>query len=158
MCGGGRRGSGACPACGKCCEGDSKSDNAELREYIERGGALAGKAGAVMEDVVKATSRSSDLLEEISLASGEQSKGVSQIGVAVTQMEKTTQQNAVLLEKSATATESLREQAVQLVSAVSVFRVSEHSDQAQVRPVQIKTPLESLQVKPTSTDKEWVSF
>ncbi|EBA8926550.1 hypothetical protein CDR57_03240 [Salmonella enterica] len=76
-----------------------------------------------MEDVVKATSRSSDLLEEISLASGEQSKGVSQIGVAVTQMEKTTQQNAVLLEKSATATESLREQAVQLVSAVSVFRV-----------------------------------
>ncbi|EJW9220569.1 hypothetical protein OC239_001738 [Salmonella enterica] len=77
-----------------------------------------------MEDVVKATSRSSDLLEEISLASGEQSKGVSQIGVAVTQMEKTTQQNAVLLEKSATATESLREQAVQLVSAVSVFRVS----------------------------------
>ncbi|EFS9258671.1 hypothetical protein K7T89_004396 [Salmonella enterica] len=109
-----------------------------------------------MEDVVKATSRSSDLLEEISLASGEQSKGVSQIGVAVTQMEKTTQQNAVLLEKSATATESLREQAVQLVSAVSVFRVSEHSDQAQVRPVQIKTPLESLQVKPTSTDKEWV--
>ncbi|EKD0082715.1 hypothetical protein OQO79_001396 [Salmonella enterica] len=111
-----------------------------------------------MEDVVKATSRSSDLLEEISLASGEQSKGVSQIGVAVTQMEKTTQQNAVLLEKSATATESLREQAVQLVSAVSVFRVSEHSDQAQVRPVQIKTPLESLQVKPTSTDKEWVSL
>ncbi|EBE8329215.1 hypothetical protein DDJ57_16595 [Salmonella enterica] len=110
-----------------------------------------------MEDVVKATSRSSDLLEEISLASGEQSKGVSQIGVAVTQMEKTTQQNAVLLEKSATATESLREQAVQLVSAVSVFRVSEHSDQAQVRPVQIKTPLESLQVKPTSTDKEWVT-
>ncbi|EHY8135174.1 hypothetical protein K4420_002648 [Salmonella enterica] len=77
-----------------------------------------------MEDVVKATSRSSDLLEEISLASGEQSKGVSQIGVAVTQMEKTTQQNAVLLEKSATATESLREQAVQLVSAVSVFRVT----------------------------------
>ncbi|ENF9607548.1 hypothetical protein ABRF41_004172 [Salmonella enterica] len=124
-------------------------------ESIERGVALAGKAGAVMEDVVKATSHSSDLLEEISLASGEQSKGVSQIGVAVTQMEKTTQQNAVLLEESATATESLREQADQLVS---VFRVSEHSEQAQVRPVQIKTPLESLQVKPTSTDKEWVSF
>lgn len=127
-------------------------------ESIERGVALAGKAGAVMEDVVKAASRSSDLLEEISLASGEQSKGVSQIGVAVTQMEKTTQQNAALVEESAAATESLREQADQLVSAVSVFRVSGHSEQAPIRPVQIKTPLEALPRQPTSTDKEWVSF
>ncbi|EJV8770460.1 hypothetical protein N7Z44_004819 [Salmonella enterica] len=127
-------------------------------ESIKRGVALAGKAGEVMEDVVKAASRSSDLLEEISLASGEQSKGGSQIGVAVTQMEKTTQQNAALVEESASATESLREQAEQLASAVSVFRVSGHSVEAQVRPVQIKTPLEVLPVQPTSTDKEWVSF
>lgn len=125
---------------------------------VEKGVTLAGKAGEVMEDVVKAASRSSDLLEEISLASTEQSKGVSQIGVAVTQMEKTTQQNATLVEESASAAESLREQAEHLVSAVSVFRVSGHSAQSQVKPEQAKAPRTTSPANPASTDNEWESF
>ncbi|APW04201.1 hypothetical protein AB295_19255 [Salmonella enterica] len=163
----GDRGRGFAVVAGEVCELAQRAGNAAKEihnlitlnsDSIERGVALVDKAGAVMADVVKTASRSSDLLEEISLASGEQSKGVSQIGVTVTQMEKTTQQNAALVEESASATEILREQADQQVSAVSVFRVSEHSEQAPIRPVQIKTPLEALSVKPTPAENEWVSF
>ncbi|EDH3766141.1 HAMP domain-containing protein [Salmonella enterica subsp. enterica] len=127
-------------------------------ESVEKGVALAGKAGAAMEDVVKAASRSSDLLEEISLASTEQSKGVSQIGVAVSQMEKTTQQNATLVEESASAAESLREQAEYLVSAVSVFRVSGHSAHSQAKPEQVKAPRATSPAPSASPDNEWESF
>lgn len=127
-------------------------------DSVEKGVALAGKAGEAMEEVVKAASRSSDLLEEISLASNEQSKGVSQIGVAVTQMEKTTQQNAALVEESASAAESLREQAEQLVSAVSVFRMSAHPGQLPVHSKQVKVSPDKLVASAVSADKEWISF
>ena len=46
-----------------------------------------------------------------------------QIGEAVTQMDQTTQQNAALVEQSSAAAESLRQQAAQLLEAVSVFRL-----------------------------------
>ena len=53
----------------------------------------------------------------------EQSEGVRQVGAAVTQMDQGTQQNAALVEQSAAAAESLRQQSQQLVQAVAVFRV-----------------------------------
>jgi methyl-accepting chemotaxis protein len=48
---------------------------------------------------------------------------VNQVGQAVTQMDQATQQNAALVEESAAASESLREQAQQLVQAVAVFKL-----------------------------------
>ena len=60
---------------------------------------------------------------EISAASVEQSEGVRQVGDAVNQMDRTTQQNAALVEQSAAAAESLKHQAHQLVEAVAVFRL-----------------------------------
>jgi methyl-accepting chemotaxis protein len=61
---------------------------------------------------------------EISSASVEQSEGVSQVGEAVTQMDQATQQNAALVEESAAAAASLKQQAEQLVAAVSVFKLA----------------------------------
>ena len=60
---------------------------------------------------------------EISAASTEQSTGVGQIGDAIAQMDQATQQNAALVEESAAAAESLRDQAHQLVDAVAVFKL-----------------------------------
>jgi len=76
-----------------------------------------------MSEVVTAIRRVSDIVAEISQASAEQSEGVNAVGVAVSDMDQTTQQNAALVEQSAAAAESLRAQAAQLVQAASAFKV-----------------------------------
>jgi methyl-accepting chemotaxis protein-1 (serine sensor receptor) len=90
-------------------------------EQVEQGSALVDRAGQTMEEVVGAIRRVSDIVGEISSASSEQSTGVGQVGEAVSQMDQVTQQNAALVEESAAAAESLRNQADQLVQAVAVF-------------------------------------
>jgi methyl-accepting chemotaxis protein len=76
-----------------------------------------------MQDVVDAIRRVSDIVGEISVASREQSQGVAEVGSAITQMDRNTQQNAALVEQSAAAAASLREQANQLVAAVAGFKL-----------------------------------
>ncbi|HEV6965036.1 methyl-accepting chemotaxis protein [Roseateles sp.] len=89
--------------------------------HVGRGSTLVDQAGATMQEVVGAIGRVSSIVQEISVASREQSTGVGQVGEAVSQMDQVTQQNAALVEESAAAAESLRQQAAQLVSAVGVF-------------------------------------
>ena len=93
-------------------------------EQVDKGSALVGEAGVTMEDIVRAIQRVTDMVAEISLASVEQSNGVSQVGQAVSQMDQVTQQNAALVEESAAAAESLKQQAGQLVQLVSVFKLN----------------------------------
>ncbi|HEY0819538.1 MAG TPA: methyl-accepting chemotaxis protein [Rhizobacter sp.] len=93
-------------------------------EQVEQGTSLVGEAGATMEQIVSAIRRVSDIVGEISSASTEQSSGVTQVGQAVSQMDQVTQQNAALVEESAAAAESLKQQAGNLVDAVSVFKLA----------------------------------
>jgi len=95
-------------------------------ERVEQGNAQVVRAGETMEEVVNAIKRVTDIVGEISSASREQSSGVSQVGEAITQMDKVTQQNAALVEQSAAAAESLKQQAEELVSVVSVFKLDAH--------------------------------
>jgi len=76
-----------------------------------------------MNEVVASIRRVSDIVNEISSASGEQSNGVAQVGQAITRMDRTTQENAALVEQSAAAADSLKQQAQQLVRAVAVFKL-----------------------------------
>ncbi len=94
-------------------------------ERVEQGAVLVDEAGQTMGEVVSAIRRVTDIVGEISAASVEQSNGVGQVGQAVSQMDQVTQQNAALVEESASAAESLRTQAQQLVDAVSVFKVAQ---------------------------------
>jgi methyl-accepting chemotaxis protein len=96
-------------------------------ERVEQGTILVDRAGVTMTEVVTAIQRVTDIVGEISSASVEQSAGVSQVGQAVTQMDQATQQNAALVEESAAAAENLKVQALQLVQAVAVFRLSPRS-------------------------------
>jgi len=92
-------------------------------ERVEQGTALVDQAGNTMSEVVGAIRRVTDIMGEISAASIEQNTGVSQVGEAVIQMDRNTQQNAALVEESAAAAESLKLQAAQLVSAVAIFKL-----------------------------------
>jgi len=91
---------------------------------VEQGTVLVDQAGQTMGEIVGAIQRVSDIVAEISAASGEQSSGISQVGDAVSQMDQATQRNAALVEESAAAAESLKGQAQQLVQAVAVFKLS----------------------------------
>ncbi|WP_374427548.1 methyl-accepting chemotaxis protein [Ideonella dechloratans] len=101
-------------------------------EQVEKGTTLVDRAGQTMGEIVTSIRRVSDIVGEISSASAEQSNGVSQVGEAVSQMDQATQQNAALVEESAAAADSLKNQARHLVEAVAVFRLNAGSTHAPV--------------------------
>jgi methyl-accepting chemotaxis protein len=63
------------------------------------------------------------LVAEITVSSREQAEGVTQINVAVSQLDQATLQNAALVEQTAAAAESMRQQTDRLSEAVAVFKV-----------------------------------
>ena len=90
-------------------------------ERVEQGSTQVEQARETMSEVVASIKRVTDLMGEISAASNEQALGVAQVGEAVGQMDKTTQQNAALVEEIAAAASSLKSQAQDLVETVSSF-------------------------------------
>jgi methyl-accepting chemotaxis protein len=91
-------------------------------ERVERGTVLVDHAGTTMTEVVGSIRQVTELMGEISTDSNEQSEGVSQLGEAVTLMDRMTQQNAQLVEEMATAAGSLKAQAETLVQTVAIFK------------------------------------
>ncbi len=92
-------------------------------EKVDAGTRLVGDAGSTMTEIVASVQRVSDIIGEISAASGEQSGGISQINTAVADLDRMTQQNSALVEESAAAAESLKEQASRLAQVVSSFQL-----------------------------------
>jgi methyl-accepting chemotaxis protein len=92
-------------------------------EKVESGSALVADAGKTMNEIVASVQRVSDIINEITAASAEQSEGIGQVNHAVTSLDQMTQQNAALVEQSAAAAESLKDQAAQLAASVSVFKI-----------------------------------
>ncbi len=92
-------------------------------ERVEQGSQMVNRAGSTMNEVVVAIQQVAEIMGEISTATQAQNSGVSQVTLAVSHMDKDTQQNSALVEQSAAAAESLRVQSEQLVSAVAVFRL-----------------------------------
>ncbi len=90
---------------------------------VEQGARLVGDAGATMTDIVEQAQRVAGLIAEISTATAEQTDGIAQVGEAVAHLDRSTQQNAALVEQSAAAAQTLKQQAAQLAQAVSVFRL-----------------------------------
>ena len=91
-------------------------------EKVESGAKLVDDAGRTVHDIVTQVKRVTDLIAEISSATTQQSSGIAQVGQAIGHLDQITQQNAALVEQSAAASESLKNQATRLVEAVSVFR------------------------------------
>jgi methyl-accepting chemotaxis protein len=92
-------------------------------DKVETGSRLVADAGQTMSEIVGSVQRVSDIIGEITAAAGEQSDGIGQVNVAVTQLDQMTQQNAALVEESAAAAESLKDQAKRLTQVVQIFRL-----------------------------------
>ncbi|ERE00260.1 methyl-accepting chemotaxis protein [Pseudogulbenkiania ferrooxidans] len=94
-------------------------------DKVESGSRLVDEAGRTMNEIVVSIRRVADIMSDISAASMEQSSGIEQVNLAVTQMDENTQKNAALVEQAAAAAESLEEQARYLSDAVAVFKLDD---------------------------------
>jgi methyl-accepting chemotaxis protein len=92
-------------------------------EKVESGAKLVNDAGTAMQEIVGGVRRVTDIIGEISAAATEQSGGIQQVNVAVTELDRMTQQNAALVEQSAAAAGSMHDQAGRLTQAVAAFRL-----------------------------------
>ncbi|WP_313655579.1 methyl-accepting chemotaxis protein [Pantoea sp.] len=131
---------------------------------VNTGSVLVESAGDTMSNIVSAVTRVTDIMGEIASASDEQSRGIDQVGLAVTEMDRVTQQNASLVEESAAAAAALEDQASQLKQAVSVFNIGkEFVVQAVNKTTAIKTrqsdaPLAVDRSSAARSDDNWETF
>jgi len=90
---------------------------------VSEGSDLAMQAGETMDEIAEEVLRMTKLMREIANASQEQSRGIEQVNIAVSQMDETAQQNAALVQQSSAATRSLEEQSRELLQAMASFRL-----------------------------------
>jgi len=119
---------------------------------VDSGFTLVSGAGEAMSRIETSVAQVRDIMSEIAAATDEQSRGISQIAQAMTEMDTTTQQNAALVEESSAAASSLEDQAVQLEQVVAIFQVPGAAARtpARVQPSTKKAPAHS--------PGDWVKF
>ncbi|NIF48909.1 methyl-accepting chemotaxis protein [Enterobacter sp. Ap-1006] len=110
----------------------SASAASEIKALIEdsmrtvtKGSDMVSSAGTTIDDLVQQSHRVAGLISEIGVTTEEQGQGIAQINVAITQLDQVTQQNAALVEESASAAESLSDQATRLVQLMSIFNTGQ---------------------------------
>jgi len=92
-------------------------------DKVDAGTRLVAEAGSTINEIVVNAEKVSAFISEITTAATEQSAGIGQVNTAVGQLDQMTQQNAALVEQSAAAAESLKDQATRLAEVVRVFRL-----------------------------------
>lgn len=113
----------------------------QSRETVKQGGALASQAAESMRQVTESAKKVANVILEIQAASQEQSAGIEQINRAVTQMDTITQDDARMAQDLIATAELLRDQAAQMLAAISAFSMQS----AISRGLQRSSPTESAQ-------------
>ena len=131
---------------------------------VNTGSVLVESAGDTMSEIVSAVTRVTDIMGEIASASDEQSRGIDQVGLAVTEMDRVTQQNASLVEESAAAAAALEDQASNLKQAVSVFNIGKEFVAQAVnkttapKTLRLDAPLAVARQSGSRSDDNWETF
>ncbi|MBN3216300.1 methyl-accepting chemotaxis protein [Pectobacterium polaris] len=136
----------------------------ESVNLVSSGSVLVDNAGQTMKEIVDAVTNVTDIMGEIASASDEQSRGITQVGQAISEMDSVTQQNASLVQEASAAAASLEEQAALLTRAVATFKLSSHlsnSHSAPVRPNALAAKDRSSLALPRQANTEngnWETF
>ncbi len=144
---------------------------------VQRGVKLVGETGQALNGIVTQVAEIDGLISGMARASQEQATGLSQVNIAVNQMDQVTQQNAAMVEEATAAASTLRSEAGELVRLVSGFKTDhvvhahpakrlEAADPARHRPVrnpvaQVQSRLKVLTSSHGSTAaavQEWEEF
>jgi methyl-accepting chemotaxis protein len=137
----------------------------EIRQLIEtnahsvgRGNELVIHASETMSDILSAVEKLTATVEEITSSSAEQARGIEQVGIAVTDMDSTTKQNASLVEDSASAASGLKEQAERLLQAVSVFKLTNQVIPSAVVPDAAGSSTLAINAIKETENNGWANF
>jgi methyl-accepting chemotaxis protein len=109
--------------------------------HVQEGVALANKAGSSLEGILKSINSVAEIVGDIATASSEQSAGIDQINIALTQMDEMTQQNSALVEENAATAKTLEEQQAAMNDRMGYFRVGEDEAEAEAHAAQPKAPV-----------------
>ncbi|EPT9068910.1 methyl-accepting chemotaxis protein [Enterobacter ludwigii] len=120
-------------------------------DSVKTGTEQVALAGEAMAKIVRDVTNVTDIMGEIASASAEQSKGITQVGQAVVEMDSVTQQNAALVEQSSAASASLEEQARRLTEIVSIFQLDTANEQLSVQTS--KTAVQQKKDTPVAVNK-----
>ena len=102
---------------------DIKTLITQSSEKVNQGAQYVQTAGATMSDIVSSVEKVTTIMQEITSAAKQQSLAISEVGQAMANLDLMTQQNAALVEESAAAAESLKDQADALAHTISEFKV-----------------------------------
>ncbi|MFH8134577.1 methyl-accepting chemotaxis protein [Pantoea osteomyelitidis] len=128
-------------------------------QRVEKGSRLVNETGDTMSGILKAVLDVNEIMKQIAAASEEQSKGISQIGVAVTEMDSVTQQNASLVEQVSAAASALERQTEALQTSVAKFRLSsETSSPLPAMKNQQRAAAPAPAQARSAAAEEWISF
>ena len=92
-------------------------------QQVGQGVDLVGETGKALQSITAKVGEIDVLVTEIALAAKEQASGLTQVNVAVNQMDQVVQQNAAMVEESTAATHALKADTNELVKLVSRFQV-----------------------------------
>ncbi|MBP9906759.1 MAG: HAMP domain-containing protein [Rhodoferax sp.] len=109
-------------------------------DKVSSGTQLVSDAGVTMNDIVQSVRQVASVIGQITSTSNEQSSEISGINHAIGNLDQMTQQNAALVEQSAAAAESLRDQAQQLAQAVAAFKTGHNQLAMRQMPMRDVTP------------------
>ncbi|CAN5228841.1 hypothetical protein BH11PSE10_BH11PSE10_00510 [soil metagenome] len=93
-------------------------------EQVAQGNRVAAEAGTTIRDIVSNADRIAGLMNEIATATREQSGGIGLVGSAVHELDRSTQQNAALVEQTSASANLLSDQADRLAKEASFFRLA----------------------------------
>ncbi|QQG29973.1 Tar ligand binding domain-containing protein [Pectobacterium carotovorum] len=136
----------------------------ESVNLVNSGSVLVDNAGQTMKEIVDAVTNVTDIMGEIASASDEQSRGITQVGQAISEMDSVTQQNASLVQEASAAAASLEEQAALLTRTVATFKLSNHlssAHSAPIRPNALAAKAQTSLALPRQTNTEngnWETF
>jgi len=108
-----------------------------INESVQRvtdGSELVDQSGKTLAEIVGSVKRVTDIIAEITAASQEQASGIDQVNKAIMQMDETTQQNAALVEEATSASQSMKEQAKELMTQVASFKMNGNGQEGPARP------------------------
>lgn len=120
---------------------------------------LVEQSSKTLEEIVESVKRVTDVIGEISAASTEQSTGIEEVNKAIMQMDETTQQNAALVEEATSASQSIKEQAQDLVEQVEFFKlegaeVGQRASRAVKEAKKSMAPAKTRTVEKTGTERK----
>ncbi|WP_051640669.1 methyl-accepting chemotaxis protein [Thiomicrorhabdus sp. Milos-T2] len=90
---------------------------------VDEGTERAERSDEALQHIIESIRKVSDIVADISNASGEQAHSITQVGQAIGEIDTVTQQNAALVEESSAASETMKTEASTLASLVSKFKV-----------------------------------